>query len=141
MDADLSHDPKYLPAMFSLDADVVIGSRYVPSGATTGWSLDRRIASRIACWIAGLLLRLPAKDSTAGFKIYSRAASQVVIDESRENRSMGAFEIETIHLAKKHSMTVKEVPITFVNREKGKSKAGLHEVFVVLKFVFSHILS
>jgi dolichol-phosphate mannosyltransferase len=86
------------------------------------------------------LLRLPARDSTAGFKLYSRAASQVVVDESKENRSMGAFEIETIYLAKKHDLTVKEVPITFANREKGKSKAGLHEVFVVLRFVLSHIL-
>ncbi|MFH0848684.1 MAG: polyprenol monophosphomannose synthase [archaeon] len=140
MDADLSHDTKYLSPMFSTDVDIVIGSRYVQGGGTTGWPLSRRAASRIACWIAQLLLRLPARDSTAGFKLYSRAASQVVVDESKENRSMGAFEIETIYLAKKHDLTVNEIPITFANREKGKSKAGLHEVFVVLRFVLSHIL-
>lgn len=139
MDADLSHDPSYLPSMFSEDADIVIGSRYVPGGGTKGWKLTRRIASRTACFLASTFLGLPAKDPTAGFKIYSPSAARLVAEETMENRSMGAFEIETIYVAKKHGLKVAEVPINFVNRKKGASKAGLHEVYVVLKFILSHL--
>ncbi len=139
MDADLSHDPGYLQSMFGVDADIVIGSRYVPGGGTSGWEFTRRVASRTAGWLASLLLMLPAKDPTAGFKTYSRKASQLVVDDSKENRSMGAFEIETIFIAAKHGLSVREVPINFINREKGKSKAGLHEVYVVFSFILTHI--
>ncbi len=139
MDADLSHDPSYLPSMFNEDADIVIGSRYVPGGGTRGWKLTRKIASRTACFLASALLGLPAKDPTAGFKIYSRDAARLVVEETKENRGMGAFEIETIHIAKKHRLRVTEVPINFVNRKKGASKAGFHEIYVVLKFILSHL--
>jgi len=139
MDADLSHDPSYLPSMFNEDVDIVIGSRYVPGGGTRGWKLTRRIASRAACFLASTLLGLPAKDPTAGFKIYSRDAARLVVEETKENRSMGAFEIETIYVAKKHRLRVSEVPINFVNRKKGASKAGFHEIYVVLKFILSHL--
>jgi len=139
MDADLSHDPSYLPSMFNEDADIVIGSRYVPGGGTKGWKLTRRIASRTACFLASTLLGLPAKDPTAGFKIYSRDAARLVVEETKENRSMGAFEIETIYVAKKHRLRVSEVPINFVNRKKGASKAGFHEIYVVLEFILSHL--
>lgn len=139
MDADLSHDPSYLPSMFNEDADIVIGSRYVPGGGTKGWKLTRRIASRTACFLASTLLGLSAKDPTAGFKIYSRDAARLVVEETQENRSMGAFEIETIYVAKKHGLRVSEVPINFVNRKKGASKAGFHEIYVVLKFILSHL--
>ena len=139
MDADLSHDPSYLPSMFNEDADIVIGSRYVPGGGTRGWKLTRRIASRTACFLASTFLGLPAKDPTAGFKIYSRDAARLVLEETKENRSMGAFEIETIYVAKKHRLRVSEVPINFVNRKMGASKAGFHEIYVVLKFILSHL--
>lgn len=135
MDADLSHKPEYLDSMFAVDADIVIGSRYVEGGGTEGWGYSRRIASRAACWLVNVFLGLPAKDSTAGFKLYSRRASKIVVEESKENLSMGAFEIETIYLAKKHNLTVREVPIVFINRERGKSKAGLQEISAVLKFI------
>jgi dolichol-phosphate mannosyltransferase len=139
MDADLSHDPSYLPSMFDEEADIVIGSRYAPGGGTKGWTLFRRMGSRTAGLLASILLRLPAKDPTAGFKIYGRRAAQLVVDETRENRSMGAFEIETIYVAKEHGLKVAEVPINFVNRKKGASKAGFHEIYIVLKFILSHI--
>lgn len=140
MDADLSHDPSYLPSMFKEDTDIVIGSRYVPGGGTKGWTLFRRLASRTAGWLASTFLRLPAKDPTAGFKIYGRNAAKLVVEETKENRGMGAFEIETIYVAGKHGLKVAEVPINFVNREKGTSKAGFHEIYIVLKFVLFHLL-
>jgi len=139
MDADLSHDPSYLPSMFSQEADIVIGSRYVPGGGTKGWTFTRRLASRTACWLASTLLGLPAKDPTAGFKIYSRKAAELVVEATKENRSMGAFEIETICVASKNGLKVAEVPINFVNREKGTSKAGFHEIYIVFKFILSHL--
>jgi len=139
MDADLSHDPSYLPSMFSQEADIVIGSRYVPGGGTKGWTFTRRLASRTACWLASTLLGLPAKDPTAGFKIYSRKAAELVVEATKENRSMGAFEIETIYVASKNGLKVAEVPINFVNREKGTSKAGFHEIYIVFKFILSHL--
>lgn len=140
MDADLSHRPDYLASMFAVDADIVIGSRYVEGGGTEGWGYSRRIASRAACWLANVFLGLPANDSTAGFKLYSRRASKMIVEESKENLSMGAFEIETIYLAKKHSLTVREVPITFINRERGKSKAGFQEISAVLKFILRRLV-
>jgi len=140
MDADLSHDPSYLPSMFKEEVDIVIGSRYVHGGGTKGWKMTRKIASRAACFLASTLLGLPASDPTAGFKIYSREAAKLVVEETKENRSMGAFEIETIYVAKKHQLKVAEVPINFVNRKKGASKAGLHEIYVVLRFIASHLL-
>lgn len=139
MDADLSHDPSYLPSMFKEDADIVIGSRYVPGGGTKGWAFFRRLASRTAGWLASTFLRLPAKDPTAGFKIYSRDAAKLVVEETKENRGMGGFEIETIYVARKHGLKVAEVPISFVNREKGTSKAGFHEIYIVLEFVLFHL--
>jgi len=139
MDADLSHDPSYLPSMFDEKADIVIGSRYVHGGGTKGWTLFRRMSSRIAGLLASILLRLPAKDPTAGFKIYSRNAAQLIVDETKENKSMGAFEIETIYVAKEHGLKVAEVPINFVNRKKGASKAGFHEIYIVVKFILSHL--
>lgn len=139
MDADLSHDPSYLPSMFNQEADIVIGSRYVPGGGTKGWTFTRRLASRTACWMASTLLGLPAKDPTAGFKIYSRKAAELVVEETKENRSMGAFEIETVYVASRNGLKVVEVPINFVNRKKGTSKAGFHEIYIVFKFILSHL--
>lgn len=139
MDADLSHDPSYLPSMFDEKADIVIGSRYAHGGGTKGWTLFRRMSSRTAGLLASILLRLPAKDPTAGFKIYSRNAAQLIVDETKENKSMGAFEIETIYVAKEHGLKVAEVPINFVNRKKGASKAGFHEIYIVVKFILTHL--
>lgn len=89
--------------------------------------------------MASTFLRLPAKDPTAGFKIYSRDAAKLVVEETKENRGMGGFEIETIYVARKHGLKVAEVPISFVNRKKGTSKAGFHEIYIVLKFVLFHL--
>src|SRR6266852_3073926 len=74
MDADFSHDPKYLPDFLKAieDADLVIGSRYIPGGATPNWSLLRRFISGCGNIYARLLLGLPVHDCTAGFRCYRR---------------------------------------------------------------------
>jgi dolichol-phosphate mannosyltransferase len=76
MDADLSHDPAYLPSMLALlrNHDVVIGSRYVPGGGTVNWGLHRRLLSWFANKFAATLLQIPAHDITSGYRLYRRRA-------------------------------------------------------------------
>lgn len=77
MDADLSHDPKYIPEMLNeiiqKDADIVIGSRYVKEGGIDGWSFFRKLNSRVANYLANFILQTRIKDLTNSFRIYKRS--------------------------------------------------------------------
>ena len=124
MDADLSHDPRFVPALLRAiedGADIAIGSRYVPGGRVLGWSAYRRLVSGVGNGLARSALGLRARDVTSGYRCYARAAADVVQDA----RSDGyAFQVEALHLARKRGLRVVEVPITFENRTVGKSKLG-----------------
>jgi dolichol-phosphate mannosyltransferase len=124
MDADLSHDVKYLPDFFrALDdgADVVIGSRNIPGGGVEGWGLGRHAISKGGSIYSRTILGLPIKDLTSGYKAFSRRALEAI--DLPSVRSNGySFQIEMTFRAVLRGMKVKEVPIVFVDRTAGASK-------------------
>lgn len=123
MDADFSHRPEDLPALLAAmaNADVVIGSRNIPGGRTVGWSWLRIFISRGGSLYTRLLLRLPIKDCTSGFKCFSRSAlSHLDLEHLLSNGY--AFQVEVNHACHQAGLTISEVPITFPERVAGYSK-------------------
>lgn len=124
MDADLSHDVRYLPDFFrALDdgADVVIGSRNIPGGGVEGWGLGRHAISKGGSLYSRTVLGLRVKDLTSGYKAFNRRALEA-IDLSNVRSNGYSFQIETTYRAVLKGMRVHEVPIIFVDRQAGKSK-------------------
>jgi len=124
MDADGSHDPKYLPQMLALaedGADVVVGSRYVPGGGTENWGLGRKIISRGGGLYARTVLGIDVRDVTAGFVCWRRAALEA-IDLATITSNGYSFQIEMKYRAAKKRLRVVETPIVFIDRRVGQSK-------------------
>lgn len=123
MDADFSHDPIYIPKLLAAaqQADLALGSRYVPGGGVSNWSLARRLISRFGNAYARLILGLPYRDLTGGFKCYRRAVLEK-IDLSRLSSVGYNFQIETTYKAHRLGCKIIEVPIMFYERAEGKSK-------------------
>lgn len=124
MDADGSHHPEVLPALYAATqrgADLAIGSRWIPGGATENWPFYRRWLSQGASIYASILLRARIKDITAGFRIYRLAA---IADWDLESiRSAGyCYQIEMSWRSRLGGLTIAEVPITFTDRTEGVSK-------------------
>lgn len=137
MDADYSHNPKVIPQLLSSMDDscgVVIGSRYCKGGKIAGWPFTRKIISRIANMIAQSLLGLKLHDCTSGFRCYStdflRAAVGNLHSQTYE------IQIETVRQAVLRNFNVKETPILFVNRKRGKSKLTLSEIKSYITYTF-----
>ena len=123
MDCDFSHDPGEVPRLIAAadDADLVLGSRYVPGGGVRNWGLGRRLVSSAGSLYARVLLGIPVRDLTGGFKCYRRAVLEAIDLDGIS--SLGyAFQIETTYRALRAGFRVVEVPITFVDREAGASK-------------------
>lgn len=123
MDADFSHDPKFLPDFLKAieHADLVIGSRYVPGGATPNWSLIRRIISRGGGTFARFMLGIPTHDCTAGFRCYRREVLENIGLDTVESQGYG-FQIEMTYRVMKQGYKIVETPIVFMDRRVGKSK-------------------
>jgi dolichol-phosphate mannosyltransferase len=124
MDADGSHDPKYLTQMLALaddGADVVIGSRYIPGGGTENWGPGRKLISRGGSLYARTVLGVDVRDVTAGFMCWRRSALEA-IDLSTITSNGYSFQIEMKYRALKHGLRVVETPIVFVDRRVGQSK-------------------
>ncbi len=124
LDADLSHDPSYLPQMIRLaegDADVVLGSRYVRGGGVAGWGPGRRLISRGGCLYAQLILGLPYRDLTGGFKCFHRRVLETLDLDSIGAAGYG-FQIETTYRAHQAGFRIVEMPFVFVDRRVGQSK-------------------
>ena len=126
MDCDLSHDPAALPALAeaAAKADVVIGSRYVAGGKTTGWPWHRRLVSAGAGLACRALLGVPVHDVTGGFKCWRRSVLEALPLEEVRSRGF-AFQIEMNYLCWREGYTIAEVPVNFVNRQHGRSKMSL----------------
>ncbi len=122
LDCDFSHDPADVPRLIAaaVDADVVLGSRYVPGGKVRDWGLLRRAISRAASLYTQLLL-MPVKDATGGFKCFRREVLER-IDLDAINARGYMFQIETTYRARRAGFRVVEIPITFVDRRVGGSK-------------------
>src|SRR5947209_7101713 len=117
MDADLSHDPKYLPGMLGLlrNNDLVIGSRYVRDGGTVNWAIRRILLSWLANKFAATLLQIPAHDVTSSFRIYRRHTLEWI--RTTEVKSTGySFPAELLYQAYRDGARIAEHPIVFHDR-------------------------
>jgi dolichol-phosphate mannosyltransferase len=123
MDCDFSHDPEDVRRLVDAarNADLVIGSRYVEGGGTRNWGLFRRLISRGGSLYAQLLLGVPVRDLTGGFKCYRREVLETIDLDGIHSKGY-AFQIETTYRALRAGFRVREVPIVFVDREVGGSK-------------------
>jgi dolichol-phosphate mannosyltransferase len=123
MDCDFSHDPADVPRLLTAaeDADLVLGSRYVPGGGTENWGPLRRFVSRTGCLYAQMLLGVPVRDLTGGFKCFRREALEAIDLDAVSARGYG-FQIETTYRVLRKGMRVREIPIRFVERRAGASK-------------------
>jgi dolichol-phosphate mannosyltransferase len=123
MDADFSHDPAYLPQLLRAaeDADLVIGSRYVPGGGVTDWGPVRRLISRGGSAYARAALGIEIRDLTGGFKCLRRQVLEAIDLDSID--SLGyAFQVEVTYRAIQAGFRVVEIPIVFRDRREGNSK-------------------
>jgi dolichol-phosphate mannosyltransferase len=123
MDADGSHRPEDLPALIRAlhGSDVVLGTRWMPGGSTVNWPLPRRLLSRGGNVYARCMLRVPVRDITGGFRAY-RAAALAAIDLAAVRSEGYCFQVELALRAADAGLRLREVPITFVEREQGISK-------------------
>jgi dolichol-phosphate mannosyltransferase len=123
MDCDFSHAAADVPRLVqaTADADLVLGSRYVPGGGTRNWGLLRRLISRFGSLYAQVILGLHVRDLTGGFKCYRRAVLEAIDLDAIDSKGY-AFQIETTYRALRAGFRVVELPITFVDREVGGSK-------------------
>jgi dolichol-phosphate mannosyltransferase len=123
MDCDFSHDPRYLPALLAAsgEADLVLGSRYVPGGGTVNWGPLRRLISQGGSLYARLLLGLSIRDLTGGFKCFRREVLEAIDLPSVECTGY-AFQIELTFRAVRKGFRVVELPIVFADRRVGQSK-------------------
>ena len=126
MDADLSHRPEDLPGLLNTlsEADIVVGSRYTAGGGVMNWPLHRRLVSRGASAVGRFLVGLSVRDATSGFAAFRRQAVEPLLPSLDPKGFKLLLEI----LAKARGAVVKEMPIIFVDRQYGRSKANLTEV-------------
>ena len=131
MDADLSHNPTYLPHMLALlkTCDVVIGSRYIRDGGTVNWTIRRILLSWLANKFASILLQIPAHDITSGYRLYRRNAVEWIRTE--EVKSTGySFLAEVLYRVHRAGARIAEYPIIFHDRILGVSKLHRREIYL-----------
>jgi dolichol-phosphate mannosyltransferase len=123
MDSDFSHDPQDLARLLAAaqDADLVLGSRYVPGGGVEDWGLIRRLVSRGGSWYAQRVLGLRIRDLTGGFKCFRREVLEAIDLPTIRSRGY-AFQVELTHRAVRAGFRVVELPIIFRDRQHGTSK-------------------
>lgn len=124
MDADFSHRPEHLPGLLAAllaGADLVLGSRYAPGGATAGWPWTRRLTSRLGSRYAAFVLRLGVRDVTGGFRCWRAPLLARVVAKPLHLRQFG-FQIEMVYRARLLGAAIREVPIVFPDRRVGRSK-------------------
>jgi dolichol-phosphate mannosyltransferase len=133
MDADLSHDPSYLPAL--LDAidgsDLVLGSRYVQGINVVNWDFKRLLLSKLATRYVQIVTGMPYSDITGGFKCWRRQALEG-IDLDRVFSNGYLFQIEMTYKAHRRRARIREVPIIFFERNLGRSKMNWHIIWEAL---------
>jgi dolichol-phosphate mannosyltransferase len=123
MDCDFSHDPADVPRLIAAasEADLVVGSRYVDGGSVGNWGPLRRLVSAGGSWYARLVLGVPVRDLTAGFKCIRREVLERIELDTIAAKGY-AFQIEMTYRALKAGFRVRELPIAFVDRTHGGSK-------------------
>lgn len=129
MDADFSHNPKYLPEFLKATegADLVLGSRYISGVNVINWPMSRLLLSYFANVYSRIVTGLPVRDSTGGFKCFRREVLDA-IDLDNIHSNGYAFQIEMSFRAWKKGFRLQEIPIVFTDREQGHSKMSKHIV-------------
>lgn len=144
MDADMSHDPKYIPKMIEelKNADLVLGSRRVHGSKEIGRSWLRRFVTWGANLYTKLMLGIQVKDCNSGFRCFRRKVLQAISPEKLESKGPSIVQ-EVLFKAHLKGFKIKEIPITFINRTKGCSKLGLPQLaagyFMVLKLKMQNL--
>ena len=126
MDADLSHQPEQLVDLLNAASNdtLVIGTRWIPGGSVVNWPTQRRWISKMGTGYAAFALKLPYKDLTSGYRVIPRSFLEELNFEEIETRGYG-FQIEMALKAITAGFRIKQIPITFVERENGYSKMSL----------------
>ena len=137
MDADFSHDPRYLPDFLKAieNADLVIGSRYIPGGDTPNWTMLRRLISGGGNIFARFMLGIPVHDCTAGYRCYRRKVLESIDLDTIQSQGY-AFQIELAYRVMQHGFKIVETPIVFMDRRVGKSKMSRKIVIEGFTYVF-----
>ena len=146
MDADLSHQPEQLVDLLKAASanTLVIGTRWMPGGSVVNWPKKRRWISKLGTGYASFALKLPYQDLTSGYRVLPRQLLEKIDFTSIETRGYG-FQIEMALKAIHHGFDIKQVPITFVERENGYSKMSLATVweawFMVSNWGFRRLIN
>jgi len=125
MDADLSHMPEQLEKLLSVASSnsLVIGTRWMPGGSVVNWPFHRRFISKLGTKYASIILNLDYKDLTSGYRVLPRQLLDALDLSSIKAKGYG-FQIEIARKAHDAGFEIKQVPITFIERENGRSKMG-----------------
>ncbi|HEU5227189.1 MAG TPA: polyprenol monophosphomannose synthase [Ktedonobacteraceae bacterium] len=136
MDADFSHDPRYLPNFLQAieQADLVIGSRYIQGGGTPNWAPIRRVISGCGNIFARFMLGIPVHDCTAGYRCYRREVLQRIDLDTIQSQGY-AFQVELAYRVMCQGFKIAEIPITFMDRRVGKSKMSRKIVIEAFTYV------
>ncbi|MGE3805855.1 MAG: polyprenol monophosphomannose synthase [Gemmataceae bacterium] len=137
MDADFSHHPRYLPALLAgMDQhDVMIGSRYIEGGGTENWPFSRRFMSKSVNMLVRILLRIPARDTSGGYRCYRVAKLREIPFERIRSRGY-SFQQEVLFRCRKAGCKLGETPIVFADRRAGSSKVNMKEAVRSLAMIF-----
>jgi len=141
MDADFSHDPKYIPKMLEKikDFDIVLGSRFVKKAGEKGRSFARKMVTILANFYIRLMLGIKVKDCNSGFRCIRREVLKAINVDRIKAKGPDILQ-ETLYKAHKKGFKIKEIPIIFVNRKLGTSKLGIKHLvrgyFRILKLRF-----
>ncbi|MEM3695309.1 MAG: polyprenol monophosphomannose synthase [Candidatus Bathyarchaeia archaeon] len=141
MDADYSHNPNDIPrlvAAFHRGYDLVIGSRYRSGGGTVDWSMIRRVISKVANFVAAIVVKAGIYDYTSGFRCYSTKLVKGIIDDLHSQTY--EIQIETVRQANIRGFRLGEVPIIFVNRKRGKSKLAFNEIKQFISYILAKVV-
>lgn len=144
MDADFSHHPRYLGDLIdgTEDKDICLGSRYIAAGKILDWRLSRRVLSYVANLYVRFWLGFKVKDCTSGFRCFKREVlDNIGLETIKANGYL--FQIEILTRCLRFGYSFKEIPITFVERKKGKTKLGFCQIWEaiwgVLRLRFNRI--
>ena len=144
MDADLSHQPEQLIDLLQAadEMTLVIGTRWIPGGSVVNWPIGRKLISRLGTWYASFILKLPYQDLTSGYRVLPRDLIEKLNFNEIQTKGYG-FQIEIALKAVDSGFQIKQVPITFIERENGQSKMSfwiiLEALITVNKYGFERI--
>ena len=144
MDADFSHDPKHIPTIIEnmSDADIVLGSRAIPGGRQVGRNLVRRTITKMANTYIRMMFGLKVRDCNSGYRCFKRKVIESIDLDSTISEGPAIVQ-EWLYRSHLKGFTIKEVPIVFVERERGDSKLGISGVYkgyiMVLKLKLLHM--